>query len=196
MLSLHKEFQLRVIFYKKSQGFNPNLLNKVLAQAEEKGMQYILSNISDEAKKFYKGARAAMCECHQAKGFLRFQEHGDLLIAKAEFEHNIIDSLMRHFMDRFPMKKVVILSDGKAHVGEDSELREEVIGKYLPLMVSEKKEKDELWETFYDSQYIESRRNRKLAMKSVPKKYWKQFDMPEALKIDKGIPQVTLASFI
>jgi probable DNA metabolism protein len=196
MLSPHRELDLRIEFYKRSKYFKGGLVDKVLKQVDEKGFSYVLSNVSDEARELYRGSRAAGGECHQAKGFLRFQEQEKILLAKADFEHNIEDCLLRHFMDRFPMKKVVILSRGIAYVGQDGLISKENQERYLDLYVKPTEEKDPLWEVFYDSQHLETRRNRKLAMKAVPKKYWKRFNMPEAVKIDKGLPSCTIIDFI
>jgi probable DNA metabolism protein len=184
-----------VFNYKRSKDFNPRLLEKVLKQVDEFGVDYVLSVVSDEAREFYKGARASGRESHQSQAFLRFKEHDNMLIAKAEFENDIVDIVLDHFMHRFPTKKVVIICNNTAYVGENYTITEESPEIYTTFLTKEKAKKDELWETFYNSQYIEARRNRKLAMKSLPKKYWKRFGIEEASKIDKGIPTTTLLDY-
>jgi probable DNA metabolism protein len=195
MLSAHKELQLRLEFYKRSRHFKPRVAERVLAQAKDKGIEYVLSNVSSEARELYKGSREAICESHRAKGFLRFNEAGGILVAKAEFEHDIIECLLRHFMGRFPQKRIVIISNGEANIGENGEISKGPANEYLS-SVYNKEANDELWDAFYKSQYIEPRRNRKLAMKAVPKKYWKRFGIREAVSIDKGIFEKTLFDFI
>ncbi len=116
-------------------------------------------------------------------------------------------------MSRFPMKKVVIVSGGGALVGcggrmmrEDAEWYKgakwgRTDGNALRGFVQSGEQagqgaKDPLWEAFYLSQNIDARRNRKLAIKNVPKKLWKQFGIGEASLIDHGVPTVRLTDFM
>lgn len=182
--------------YRRHKEFNPSIAERVVDQAREKGIGYVLSTVSDEARELYLGSRAVASECHRAKGFLRFSVCGGLLVAKAEFEHNTIDIVLKHFMLRFPRGKVVIISDGKAHVGEGGRVREESPKGYITSLKRPKTGDEAEWGRFYNSQYIEARRNRRLAMRAVPKKFWKRFGIKEGAKIDKGMPSVTLGDFM
>ncbi len=196
MQQSHKELFARIAYYKRHKEFDSGLVSKVLKQADEHGAEYVISNISDESRELYTKSREVGCESHRAQGFLRFSEAGEALIAKAEFEHDIIDIVLDHFMKRFPRKKLVIISRGKAYVGERGLVVIEDPFKYNFGDVSIKRAADLDWQAYYDSQYIEARRNRKLAMSHVPKKIWKKFGIAEGNKIDKGIIACKLTSFI
>jgi probable DNA metabolism protein len=190
------ELARRVENYKRHKDYNPRTLEKVLEQVDGKGVSYVLSAVSDEAREVHLKSRQVGCECHRAVSYLRFQESGDCLVTKAEFEHDIIEGVMNHFTKRFPRNKIVIIQEGVAYVGFGDKIIQEDPSTYLKTYKKQKPESDELWNRFYDSQYIPARRNRKLAMKAVPKKLWKRFDIPEGEKIDKGIEAVTLLEYI
>jgi len=190
------ELQARIGNYRRHNEFKKALLDKVMAQSKEKGIEYVLSNISDEARELYKRSREVMCEAHYAISYLRFKEDNGTLIAKADFDHAIERQVLLHFIRRFPKKKIVIISKSKAYVSEGLSMRIEDTKKYQPPKDIEIKEKDELWETFYNSQYIPARRNRKLAMSHIPKKLWKKFGITEGKKIDHNIPNADLTYFM
>lgn len=183
-------------YYMKSKEFDPKTLERVLGQEKEYGAEYVMATVSDESREFYLKARGVAGEAHRAKAFLRFEVCGDVLVAKADFENNINEMVLEHFMRRFPKKKVVLITREGAFVGKGGTMAIETAEKYLSLASSAKQDRDIEWETFYDSQYIETRRNRKLAMKNVPKKLWKKYGLMEGEKIDRGIPGMSLANFM
>jgi len=186
--------------YRRHKDFDPALLGKVLKQAEEKGAGYVTATISDEARKVYRCASAVGCESHLATGYLRFKELVENeLVARADFEHDVVDIVLSHFMRRFPMKKVVIISNDVAYAGQNNRIFKEPASMYAEVSGQTDQKPagaDAEWITYYDSQYIEARRNRKLAMRHIPKKLWKKFGLEEASKIDKGILGNTLSDFL
>jgi probable DNA metabolism protein len=194
--SPRNELQIRIDNYRRHKDFNPAIVERVIKQARERGMAYVISTVSDEARALYLGSRDVAGECHRAQGFLRFNVHGNLLVARAEFEHNVVDLILKHFMVRFPKKKVVIICGGLAFVGDGDHIKRENPKSYTTFLNEAQHEEDVEWNAFYNSQYIDARRNRRLAMRSVPKKLWKRFGIKEGVKIDKGIPSVTLEDFM
>ncbi|MFH1751526.1 MAG: DUF4130 domain-containing protein, partial [archaeon] len=119
--------------------------------------------------------------------------------------HRIEDLLVKHFSNRFPGKQVVIVNEkfGVAFTGENGRLNivsqnvfSELLNEIESQKVEEKETDNQLWDTFYDSQFIESRRSRKRCLKFIPKKIWKQFPETETRKMDKGIPNQTLKAFV
>jgi len=195
MLPPHVEVKCRISNYRRHKKFNPKLVEKVLEQVEEHESEYVVSNVSKEARELFKRSREVGWESRYAIQYLRFKEGDDFLVSEAEFEHDVIDLILPHFMDRFPSKKIVIVSAGKAHVGKHGEIWTEDTKKYSKALAKQN-EPEEDWERFYNSQYLEARRNRRLAMKAVPKKLWKKFNISEGVKIDKGIEAVTLQDYI
>lgn len=55
---------------------------------------------------------------------------------------------------------------------------------------------DELWEVYYDACFIDERRNRRLSLQRMPKKYWKGLDKLEKEKIKRGIQKKKLEEWI
>ncbi|MFQ6089467.1 MAG: DUF4130 domain-containing protein [Candidatus Methanofastidiosia archaeon] len=190
--SKSKRLLKRIFYALRFKGKNNlSLIRRVLKQAEENGLEYVLSNISKEARELYRRYRAVQGEVHKAHGFLRFEVYGDVYITKARFEHRVEDMVLSLFMRKYPEKFVVLISK-KAWVGFGGEIR---VFESVDLRKS-RAARDELWEAYYNSAYIEKRRNRKHAMHAVPKKFWRRFGMAEGLKIDKGIQKGTLEEWL
>jgi hypothetical protein len=56
--------------------------------------------------------------------------------------------------------------------------------------------KDELWNAYYDACYIERRKNRRLTLQRIPKKYWGHMDKKEREKMNRGIQKQRLDGWI
>lgn len=56
--------------------------------------------------------------------------------------------------------------------------------------------RDDLWEVYYDSCFIEARKNRRLAMQRLPKKMWKNMDGREREKMKRGIQKQKLDDWV
>lgn len=147
------------------------LIFAAVEQALRYGHDYCLCGISDVAKIFIGRARSVSREVHKMLGFIRFQPGPDnLLIAKPQLFHNTADLILKQFATRYPQTKLVFLLPDKALVLEDGHIQTVPAENYAAY--TEADEFTLAWETYYQSQYIATRKNMTLAQRVIPKKYW------------------------
>jgi probable DNA metabolism protein len=198
-----KEFNKRVFFARKHNHRNKNkIIQKVLEQKEIFGLDFVLNNLSVEARKLYFLSSEVRTYIHKAESFIRLKQFNGTLIGKAFFEFNVAESIARHFLRRFPNKRIIIIDENsnKAFVSEGSKIIKSNAKEFVALFNSieeslSDRELEKLFGVFYDSQIIEERRNRNYALKMMPKKYWKNFNLREAKKIDRAIQENDLWNY-
>lgn len=149
---------------------------KTLKKLYIKGFSYIGSADSDVI--LFKNLRQRVSrETHSYKGLLRFSENNGILFAKFTPENDILSFLYYHFKSRLKNEKFIIadVKRNKAVIynGVKGEFFEFEESKSLNL----DDEYTDLWREFYDSIGIKERKNEKLRISNMPKKYWK--DLPE-----------------
>ena len=122
-------------------------------------------------------------EIHSFKGLLRFDEKEGILFAKFEPQNDILFFVYRHFKSRLVNEKFVIadLRRDKAVIYNGER------GEFFKFEMNENlKSQDayvDLWLSFYDAVAIDERKNEKLRMQNMPKKYWK--NLPEMNRLKK-----------
>lgn len=167
MSTKHKDFDLKLFDYVRKQD-----------------RQKTLNLLTKESRKLYRLHRE-VCTClHLKKGFIRFKlSKKGILYAKTFIEHNIEHELLRFFHSRFPIFYVIIENKNKCFcVNNKGEIN--IISKPLSKVINNLEEElpdnnllidldfeENIWETYYDSQFIKERRNLKLMQKMMPKKY-------------------------
>lgn len=109
---------------------------------------------------------------HKMSGFLRFEELEDgTLYAKLESKYNLLYFLGKHFAKRLHRQNFIIhdikRSLAYVHAEGFSGVREVAEFDMPSLSKNEQKFKD-LWQTFFDTVAIESRKNEKLQQQLVP----------------------------
>lgn len=178
-------------------GSNFSMVLKVLDQALDKGPEYVTAKISKEARELYSRSSKVRTEIRRARDLVRLEPKDDMLVGRGRFEHAVEDLVVLYFSERYPENKLVLVSKGRAFVCSEGELWIESADKYGTPYGKKKGKRDgdfdRYWEAYYDSQYITGRRNRKLALRGLPKKYWDWVE--EGWKIDHGIPGVKLEDF-
>ncbi len=207
------EWSLR---YKKGDNSKFVLALKVLRQYLVEGLDIVLSQITWEGREIYKRVRRVQCECHKGRGFLRLKVVGRFLVGEAEFEHEVEDLVVKFWCERYPRKIVVLFYKGNkksmAYIGSKGEVclvKGEKVNDLRKLLregekrvmntddsIETNKEIEKIYETFYDVHYIPSRRNKKLVSRFIPKKFAKQFNMKEGIKIECGIQKTKLDLFL
>lgn len=124
-------------------------------------------------------------ERHRMEAFIRFQQSADgLFFATAEPDFDVLPLISTHFAKRYAdqrwliydnKRKYGILYDLKeAHVVEQSPA--DNTGTALTPLISlhEEEEKfQELWQEYFKSVNIKERKNTKLHVRHMPKRYWK-----------------------
>jgi probable DNA metabolism protein len=132
----------------------------------------VLEKGCKEGKELYALNRAVTHEIRQVVAFVRFTPLGkDTLIAEVPLTHDIIDLLLIRFKKRYSSYRLVLVNGEKAVVidkmGNIYEEDNEIYRKCL-----DEDDFTKYWDTYYRSQYIENRKNIKLAARALPKKYW------------------------
>lgn len=121
-------------------------------------------------------------EVHRMHAFVRFQETRDgLYTALVNPDFNVLPLLSPHFKDRYPAFRWLIY-DTKRHYGlyhEHHSTRFITLDtkqhRYLSeeMLSSAEADYQSLWKTYFDSVDIPERRNMKLHLQHVPRRYWK-----------------------
>jgi len=130
-------------------------------------------------------SRSVSRETQHLYGFLRFQElQNHILYARLVSKHHVGMFLAEHFQDRLPMEHWVIHDVERDEVwihraGEDWMYISHPDFRQDPqsMLSSSEYTFAEWWKTFTESVAILERRNPKLQMQMLPKRYWKY--MPE-----------------
>lgn len=153
---------------------NLQLVAQAIGQALDKGYAYLLNRATRETKAFRERAHQVRLAWHKVLGLMRFvrvELNGEpCLIGKCPVPYRIADLAIWHFARRFQGFAIVIVAPEGAAVVRDGKFRWEEPSRYESFLKEDTF--DAWWQVFYKSQYIPERRNRRLAMRGVPKKYW------------------------
>lgn len=136
-----------------------------------RGHAYCFSGIGDISRAFVGRYQAVAREAHKMMGFVRFHPApDDTLVARPKLFHDTADLILQKFVPRYPGCRLVFLLPDRALV-----LHEGVFSAAPPEDYARYADDDPftaVWERYYRSQYIESRKNIGLAQRCLPKKYW------------------------
>lgn len=158
-----------------------SIIFKAVEDAFAKGIEYCLKGASVNSKKLNSLCREVNHEVYRMMGFIRFKPAGKkCLVAKPLLFHDTVDLILREFQGRYPNHRVVIISDSGSKAVADGkifEVHKEDYEKYLKDDIY-----DTVWEEYYRSQYIEPRKNMRLAAAKIPKKYWEWMQEGKILK--------------
>ena len=162
-------------------------LEKLFADTTGKFHKNILDEHSFE---LYQISRKVSFEIHRFQGFVRFQETSDgLFFAAIEPDHDILSLLAPHFARRYGNKPWVIYDqrrDKGIFYKKPEMLEITLTDKQLNTITGEilhhAKSEDEdlyrsLWKAYYKAINIPERKNTRLMLRLLPRRYWKY--MPE-----------------
>lgn len=126
--------------------------------------------------------KSVMRERHRFKAFVRFRESTDgIFLALIEPDFNVLPLISTHFKDRYA-DQLWIIYDVKRQYGlhyDKSTVREIVFDKSIDVKQleavcsTEEQLYDRLWKRYFQSTNIVERKNTKLHVQHVPKRYWK-----------------------
>jgi len=131
-----------------------------------------------------KKAKSVEREKHRMEAFIRFQHTADgIFYCGIDPDFNVLPLIINHFKTRYADQQWVIY-DLKRHYGlfydlhKVEEITMELNLPNLKLPASHQLNEKEalysnLWRDYFKSTNIESRKNTKLHIKHVPKRYWK-----------------------
>ncbi|HEX8460832.1 MAG TPA: TIGR03915 family putative DNA repair protein, partial [Segetibacter sp.] len=129
-------------------------------------------------------AKMVQREKHRMEAFVRFQLTGDeLYYAVCQPDFNVLPLIQKHFEKRYADQKWLIY-DSRRKYGIYYNLTEvEFVnlsfeatsnGKNLAMMMDEKETLyQQLWQHYFKSVNIQARKNMKLHIQHMPKRYWK-----------------------
>lgn len=150
------------------------------------GKTNILQNYGDEEVLYFKQTlKKVSRERHRIKAFIRFSKSSDgLFFAIAEPDCNVLPLITTFFKNRYTDQKWLIydvkrkygLLYDKQTVMEVKLSPEEKYALTADAIITLDEEDEHfqnLWKRYYQSTNIEARRNMKLHLRYVPKRYWK-----------------------
>ena len=163
-----------------------------------------LGHKDELAKKHFTLQMEVMREIERLRAHTRPRPAGSLMYVEIAPEHYVIDLYLEWMGKRIDDRASVVKSHRdyylvNAHfLGYDSQYKEISQEEAVRLLGDVPDTDISVWETFYDSQAIENRRNKDYAKKMLPEKY--SYLSPEIRlerkKVEHGIPKSTLADFI
>jgi probable DNA metabolism protein len=126
-------------------------------------------------------------EKHRMEAFVRFQKTGDgLFYATVSPDFNVLPLIIRHFEKRYADQRWAIY-DTKRHYGAHYDLTTTSLvnfeGQSMPArqqgipapaaLDEEEKRYQQLWQVYFDHVNIPERKNPRLHLRHLPKRYWK-----------------------
>ena len=175
-------------FYKTFLSELPGIENTLLqyAQYAFKEAKSIEKDFSNEAVlQVFQIAKKVHREKHRMEAFVRFQETADgLFFAIVEPDFNVLPLIEAHFKNRFA-DMAWLIWDGKRRYGiyydKESVTNVQMAftdnlqgGKDIRAIYDEKEVLyQQLWQQYFKSVNIQSRKNNKLHLQHMPTRYWK-----------------------
>ncbi|MDI6895794.1 DUF4130 domain-containing protein [Methanocella conradii] len=168
----------------------PDELVRLLARYYPK-LTVILAHKDETARKYFKYYRETMGELERLKAHVRFRPSGDMLYAEISPQHDVKDLFMEWAMRRTPDKVIVIGCHSEHYIlnaralGYSEDIACVTAEEAARLLGTAPDSDSEVWDTYYDSQAIENRRNKRYAKGRLPAKY--SYISPEIRKERKKI---------
>ncbi|AZA77932.1 DNA metabolism protein [Chryseobacterium sp. G0186] len=175
-------YQLLKVFLSES----PELEQLILS-AVRQSIKYpegnILENFADaDIMKISKICKSVGRESHRMTAFVRFEKmQDDVFFSKIDPDFNVLPLIRKHFKDRYQDQKWMIY-DLKRNYGilydlENCEFfypdEKLDINKYQDKFHHDEKNYQTLWQRYFTKTNIVERKNLKLHIQHVPKRYWK-----------------------
>mgnify|MGYP005851024947 CR=1 FL=1 len=200
-------------FLKKHKDFTQEWLDQI----ENEPIDALGNSLSDLGKKMASRVREVQKEYHRQRSFLRLDSSlRNLVSAEVECNHNIERMILNHLHLRFPRKIIVIYSkykhityifDGIEFLSVENSLSEVIKQYHSNRIEFEEKTKaecndiKEIFKSYYESQYIESRYNPRYFHKFMTKENLKSSNqqieqsafnrsLDEFLKINKDAKEL------
>ncbi|UKB80404.1 TIGR03915 family putative DNA repair protein [Chryseobacterium sp. MEBOG07] len=165
---------------------NPELENLILSTVRQ-SIKYpavnVLENFADsDILKISKICKSVDRERHRMTAFVRFEKmKDDVFFAKIDPDFNVLPLIRKHFNDRYQDQKWMIY-DLRRNYGILYDLEscdfffpDEKLdfNQYQQKFHDEEKNYQTLWQRYFTKTNIVERKNMKLHIQHVPKRYWK-----------------------
>lgn len=145
----------------------------------------VLSDMTNQSVlKLERLTRQVSREKHRIEAFVRFRLTSDnIYFAEIEPDFNVMPIIAKHFSERYQDQKWLIF-DQKREYGLFYDLKsvEMVEMKFnrqtqkqegLKMLAADEDLHQKLWRTYFDKTNIKARRNTRLHVQHIPKRYWK-----------------------
>lgn len=153
------------------------IFKKEMFNAKDFGNPLIL-NINQTAKKVSR-------EKHRMEAFVRFQlTKDDIFFASIEPDFNVLPIILKHFESRFTDQKWIIYDlkrnfglfynlQETSYINLDFNSNDHLKSQNTSIYKASEVDFQKLWQEYFKSINIKSRKNKKLHLQHVPKRYWK-----------------------
>lgn len=175
-----------VIVYHSDNLQKADVIAKCIKGVYKYGLSY-LNSAQEEAVMYRSILKNFVSENHDYKGLLRFREIQDgFLFAEFTPHNDILKFITPHFLKRMPNEKFVIYDVNRKTaafcVHGNCEFMEV---EYIEAVDSDREIFfKSAWKKFYSAVGIDERKNKKLMMSNMPKKYWKYLPEKDIEKSD------------
>ncbi|WP_027377866.1 TIGR03915 family putative DNA repair protein [Kaistella palustris] len=162
-----------------------NLILEAVRYSVNNPNQNVLQNFADEhMMEIAKTVKSVGREIHRMHAFVRFEKlQDDVFFSKIEPDFNLLPLILKHFKHRYRDQKWMIF-DLKRHYGIYYDLKEveffypeelsfASLSKTESVLHEEEINYQKLWQRYFIKTNIPERKNLKLHVKSLPKRYWK-----------------------
>lgn len=171
-----------------------NLIARVTRVLKE-NPAIIQNKMTKLAQQFYSRGREVIGEVHRLIAFIRFELYPEyLLVSEVYPEHDVIDLMFNFFCKRYPTFIILFFTKKQGYIATNrsdidfpafkfkqnywvfkrnsnslDNIRQ-LLRLQLSAILTPEKFSSKTWECYYDSQYIKSRKNIRLARKVLPEK--------------------------
>ncbi|MBO9692075.1 TIGR03915 family putative DNA repair protein [Chryseobacterium sp.] len=178
----HGVYQLLKVFLSEDPNLESLILSAVKQSVRHPG-QNILENFADsDVLKISKICKSVDRERHRMTAFVRFEKMQDgVFFSKIDPDFNVLPLIRKHFHDRYQDQKWMIY-DLRRNYGLLYDLEscdffypdeKPDFGDYQQKFHDEEKSYQVLWQRYFIKTNIVERKNMKLHIQHVPKRYWK-----------------------
>lgn len=174
--------QLLKVFLSEDPELEPLILSAIRQSIQHPGENILQNYADDHILKISKIGKSVDRERHRMTAFVRFEKMQDgVFFAKIDPDLNVIPLIRKHFKDRYQDQKWMIY-DIRRNYGILYDLKscdffypEEKINlqQYQEKFHDEEQNYQKLWQQYFVKTNIVERKNLKLHIQHVPKRYWK-----------------------
>lgn len=162
-------------------------MEKLVLSAVKQSIKHSDENVmknfaDDDILKIAKICKSVSRERHRMTAFIRFEKMQDeIYFAKIDPDFNVLPLIRNHFKNRYADQKWMIY-DLRRHYGLIYDLKdceffypdEKLnLNLYQEKFHEEEKNYQKLWQSYFTKTNIKERKNTKLHIQHVPKRYWK-----------------------
>lgn len=162
-------------FLSSEKGVEMTILNVVREKISPNGLQ--ASNRADDWLRLDQLSRTVRHEAHRMKGFVRFEATDDgVYLSVIRPTYDVLPLIRDHFEARFSDQRWMIVDAGRGYgLYYDSDQTFTVEPKYEKKRIQQAETTDDytdLWRQYFHAINIVERRNDKLHVRFLPRRYW------------------------